>query len=105
MPMTCEISQQGTSVYLTLAGIIDEEGAATLKQQFAAIDSSIAKELVIDMGRVSQIGSSGIGKLLLFYKNMAARGGSVRLVSVPQPIFELFTELRLDTLFTMNAAA
>ncbi|MGV1099083.1 STAS domain-containing protein [Thiovibrio sp. JS02] len=103
MPMTCEISQQGETVLFTLSGIIDEEGAMTLKRQFNALKHAEVRELVIDLAGVSQIGSSGIGKLLLFYKNMAARKGTVRLARVPRPIHELFTELRLDTLFPMSA--
>lgn len=102
MPMTCEVTTQGETVFFTLAGSIDEEGAAALKQQFGAIKHSRTKELVIDMAKVSYIGSSGIGKLLLFYKNMAAHQGVIRLVRMPRSIHALFTELRLDTLFSMS---
>jgi hypothetical protein len=33
---------------------------------------------------------------------MAAHSGTIRLTRVPQPIHDLFTELRLDTLFSMS---
>jgi anti-sigma B factor antagonist len=100
--MTCEATTQGETVFFTLSGTIDEEGAAVLKQQFNTLPHSRIKELVIDLAEVSHIGSSGIGKLLLFYKNMAVHNGAIRLVRVPQPIYDLFTELRLDTLFSMS---
>lgn len=102
MPMTCETATQGETVSFTLSGTIDEEGAAALKQQFNTLPHTQIKELVIDLAGVSHIGSSGIGKLLLFYKNMAAHNGTLRLTRVPQPIHDLFTELRLDTLFSMS---
>ncbi|MFQ6757189.1 MAG: anti-sigma factor antagonist [Deltaproteobacteria bacterium] len=102
MTMTCETATQGETASLTLSGTIDEEGAATLKQQFNTLPHSQLKELVVDLAGVSRIGSSGIGKLLLFYKHMAAHGGTIRLTRVPQPIHDLFTELRLDTLFSMS---
>lgn len=102
MPMTCETTTQGETVFFTLAGTIDEEGAAALKQQFNTLPHSRIKELVIDLAGVGYIGSSGIGKLLLFYKNMAAHNGAIRLIRVPQPIYDLFTELRLNTLFSMS---
>lgn len=105
MPMTCETTVQGETVFFTLSGTIDEEGAAALKQQFNALPHSQIKELVIDLAEVSHIGSSGIGKLLLFYKNIAARKGTIRLVRVPRPIHDLFTELRLDTLFAMGTGS
>lgn len=102
MPMICETTTQGETVFFTLSGTIDEEGAAALKQQFNALPHPQVKELVIDLADVSHIGSSGIGKLLLFYKSMAANEGTIRLVRVPQPIHDLFTELRLNTLFSMS---
>jgi len=102
MPMTCETTTQGETVFFTLSGTIDEKGAAALKEQFNTLTHSQIKELVIDLAEVSHIGSSGIGKLLLFYKNIAAHKGTIRLVRVPQPIHDLFTELRLDTLFSMS---
>lgn len=102
MPMTCETTMQGETVFFTLSGTVDEEGAATLKQQFNTLHHSRVKELVIDMANVRYMGSSGIGKLLLFYKNMAGHKGTIRLVRVPQPLFDLFAELRLDTLFPIS---
>ncbi|MCX5865661.1 MAG: STAS domain-containing protein [Deltaproteobacteria bacterium] len=102
MPMTCETKLQGETAFLTLSGTINEEGAAILKQQFNTLPQNQIKELVINLASVSHIGSSGIGKLLLFYKNIAAQNGTVRLVMVPRPIHELFMELRLDTLFSMS---
>lgn len=104
MPMTCETTIQGETAVFTLSGTIDEEGAAALKKQFNALPLSQIKELVIDLADISHIGSSGIGKLLLFYKNMAAHQGTIRLTRVPQPIHDLFTELRLDTLFSMSTS-
>jgi anti-sigma B factor antagonist len=105
MAMTCDTTMQEETVFMTLSGTIDEEAAADLKQRFTTLQNSRIKELVIDMGGVSYIGSSGIGKLLLFYKRMAAQHGTVRLVRVPRLIHELFTELRLDTLFSMSTGS
>jgi anti-sigma B factor antagonist len=102
MSMTCKTSAQGESVFFTLSGTIDEEGAAALKQQFNTIQYSRIRELVIDLADVGYSGSSGIGKLLLCYKNMAAHKGTIRLVRMPRPIHDLFKELRLDTLFAMS---
>jgi anti-sigma B factor antagonist len=100
--MKCDTTTQGETVCFALSGTIDEEGAAALKQQFSSLPHAQVKELIIDLADVSHIGSSGIGKLLLFYKNMAAHKGVIRLVRVPQPIHDLFTELRLDTLFSIS---
>jgi len=102
MPMTCKTSTQGETVFFTLSGNIDEEGAAALKQQLNAIPYSRTGELVIDLADVGYIGSSGIGKLLLCYKNMATHKGTIRLIRMPRPIHDLFKELRLDTLFVMS---
>jgi anti-sigma B factor antagonist len=57
--------------------------------------------LVIDFHETTHIGSAGIGKLLLFYKDMAANDGKVRLENLSRDLYEMFTALKLDTVFTI----
>lgn len=100
--MTYEVVRIGNSARFTIEGVVDERGAGVLKERFHALSRDQFNELVIDMGGVSRIGSSGLGGLLLFYKAMAARRGSLRLVRTPATINALMRELKLDTLFEIN---
>ncbi|MEW6428656.1 MAG: STAS domain-containing protein [Thermodesulfobacteriota bacterium] len=103
--MAAEIKAQinGEAATVHISGNVDERGAEALKGQFTALPVAKLKEVVVDMGAVQNIGSSGIGKLLLFYKTLAVGGSSLRVINLPPHLHELFLELKFDTLFTISA--
>lgn len=69
--MELSVVQDGDHVRFTAKGNIDERGAEDLKQRFRQLNISALKEVVFDFEGVGYIGSAGIGKLLLFYKDLA----------------------------------
>jgi anti-anti-sigma factor len=90
------------SLYFRLEGDIDDKAAAKLKEEFHASDLSAVQEVVFDFHDVTYIGSAGIGKLLLFYKYIVTRGGTIKLTNVPEQTYETFRILRLNTIFTIT---
>ncbi len=99
--MDLKLSTTGTCAQFVISGHIDESGAAQLKEHFRSLDLTQTKEVVLDFSNVSHIGSAGIGKLLLFYKDLAINGGSIRIENPSTAIRQLFMELNLHTLFTI----
>jgi anti-sigma B factor antagonist len=100
--MELTVQSDGTAARFIIQGAIDEAGAAQMKDRFQQLDLSSLKQVDIDMSNVNHIGSAGIGKLLLFYKNVATQGGTIRIIS-PQPeIRDLFRELKLESIFTIT---
>jgi len=100
--MEIAVSQHGKNACFKIIGNIDEKNAAILKGRFNELNLSTIEELTIDLQGVHRIGSSGIGKFLLFYKNLAAHGGRIRIENIPAPIYRLFVDLKLDTLFPIT---
>jgi anti-sigma B factor antagonist len=100
--MDFRITSEVNSARLTVTGEIDERGAEEFKGRLQGLLGSHMKEVVIDFDGVTYIGSSGIGKLLLFYKNLAVHGGQVQVVNVQPDIHQLFRELKLDSIFTIR---
>jgi len=100
--MDCHVTQQDGTVFFRLTGKVDEEGAEFLKRQFNSLQLPLVKELIIDMRDSSSIGSSGIGKMLLFYKHLAGHHATIRLEHVPRATYELLRELKLHTLFDIT---
>lgn len=98
--MEITVSRNENSGRVEIKGDIDEKGAEQLKAKLRELAN--LKEVTIDMGNVAYIGSSGIGKLLLFYKNIAMQGGRVFLVNVQNDVLQLFRELKLDTIFVIS---
>ncbi len=102
--MELQVNQEQDLLRFSVRGNIDEAGAEELKSRFKEINISTIKEMVFDFSGVTHIGSAGIGKLLLFYKDMALNGGRIRIENVSETVHELFGVLKLDTIFTIHKA-
>ncbi|HLZ20111.1 MAG TPA: STAS domain-containing protein [Smithellaceae bacterium] len=98
--MDIKVSQTGDSGRLEIFGDIDEKGAEAFKARLQELKT--AKKVEIDFSHVGYIGSSGIGKLLLFYKNVTLEGGKVTVSNLSSDLYSLFRELKLDTIFTIT---
>ncbi|MDM8521802.1 STAS domain-containing protein [Desulfococcaceae bacterium HSG8] len=96
------VSQEGDRALFKVRGDIDELGAEDLKNRFRELDISSLREASFDFGKVNHIGSAGIGKLLLFYKDLALKGGKIKILNVSETIYELLKVLKLDTIFDIS---
>jgi anti-anti-sigma factor len=99
--MDIKTTQDADKGRIEIIGDIDEKGAEILKAKLQEMNQLKAVE--IDFHNVDYIGSSGIGKLLLFYKNVAAHGGKMSIINLQPDLFRLFKELKLDTIFSITA--
>ena len=99
--MDIKTTQDADQGRIEIIGDIDEKGAEILKAKLQEMNQLKAVE--IDFHHVDYIGSSGIGKLLLFYKNVAAHGGKMSITNLQPDLFRLFKELKLDTIFSISA--
>lgn len=103
MKMDCQVSLLGATACLMVRGAVHEEEAEQLKRHFNSLPLCQVREVVLDLGELTYIGSSGIGKLLLLYKALARCEGTLRLVRTPLTIAELLKAMRLHELFEINA--
>lgn len=102
--MNVSTNEEKDRIVFVVTGLIDESGAEKLKTAFQAVDKEKFETIVFDFRGVSHIGSAGIGKLLLFYKDVALKGGKIEIIHIPRDIFELFQTLKLDTVFQLRKA-
>ena len=86
------------SVYQGVARAAAEE----LKKRLRDVALSAPQRVELDFAGVSHIGSAGIGKLLVFYKDLAIHGAVLALMRVPSPIYHLFREMKLDSIFAIS---
>jgi len=96
------VTRDGNQARLEIKGDIDEPGAEDLKKRFRELKISLLREVTFDFKEVSHIGSAGIGKLLLFYKDLALNGGKMGIENVSETVYELFKVLKLDTIFSIS---
>jgi anti-anti-sigma factor len=100
--MNIVVTRENQAVLIVLQGEIDEVGAEELKRRFRDVALSAPQRVSVDFAGVTHIGSAGIGKLLVFYKDLALHGTSMSLTRVPAPIFHLFREMKLDSIFSIT---
>lgn len=99
--MNTVVTQKGESGRLEVNGNIDEKGAEIFKTRLQELKHM--KNVEIDFSNVEYIGSAGIGKILMFYKRIAAHGGKLSITHVSADLYRLFRELKLDTVFTITS--
>lgn len=99
--MDIKVEKGKDKTTVLLSGSIDIPGAEKLKQVLNQLLSEKVKEVSIDFEEVTFIGSSGIGKLLLFYKNFTSIGCKVKIVNLNSELRALFKTIKLDKLFNL----
>lgn len=101
--MRYETEQIGGALVVKLYGEIDQHCVSEIRED---IDRQIAirniNSLIVDLGGVEFMDSSGIGMIMGRYKNMVSRGGKMMLVR-PQPQVDKVLELSgIKKLFEKN---
>ena len=84
--MEISVTQQGETAQIKMGGRVDQLGAEELKRGLARLDLQRISSVTVDMAEVNYIGSAGVGKLLLLYKNMTAEEPKIKLINVPREI-------------------
>lgn len=100
--MAISIVNESGKITIMVDGVIDEQGAEELKGNFTQLQAAPPPYVVLNLSGVNHIGSSGIGKILLFYKNLAIKNSRLEVIGLTPMLFELFQELKLDSLFSIS---
>lgn len=100
--MNITTTREGHLVRVALQGEVDELAAEELKRQLRDVALTAPQRVEINFAGVTHIGSAGIGKLLVFYKDLAIHGAILALVRVPTPIYHLLREMKLDSIFSIT---
>ena len=77
---------------------LDAGNAAELKRSIAPILEANAK-LVIDLGRLRFVDSSGLGAMLSCLRQLSAKGGDLKLCGMSKQVRATFELVRLHRIF------
>lgn len=97
--MELSIVEQNGTMRISIIGAVDNENAEELKNHFHEILEKEFNVAVFDLSFVPFITSSGIGKFLIFYKNVVSKGRKMRIKGVNDNLLDLFKSIKLDQLF------
>jgi anti-anti-sigma factor len=81
---TCEVSELGTCVQLTVRGELDLESVPHLREAAARIDLSPGHVVVLDLCDATLVGSSAVHFAVGLHARAMARGASLVVVGRPR---------------------
>ncbi len=93
--------QIGNVLVLSFAEPVSLEGgtSAQLKERIRSVITEERKRLVVDLGNVTFIDSSGLGALISALKVLRANGGDLKLANVSEPVRSILEITRLLRVF------
>lgn len=100
--MTIDLSFSGEVASMKVDGILNSENAHILQEKLSEVINSGARILELDLFDCRNISSTGIGKILLFYKDFIGKGGEIEVIRSSGSVYDLFSMLKINQLFTVN---
>ena len=96
--MEVRIDSSNGKVTVTLKGDIYVDQADELVDVFNSIVEKRPQEVIIDISGLKSITSSGIGKIVLLYKNLHEKNTRLKIIGVNDTIMQIFKIVKLDKL-------
>jgi anti-sigma B factor antagonist len=75
------------------------EGASTLRETIRDLAAKGNKKILLNLGDVSYIDSSGIGELVSAYTTVTNQGGSLKLLGLTKRVKDVLQITKLYTVF------
>jgi anti-sigma B factor antagonist len=96
----------GVTVIRLNARELDETKLQRLNRELGkVVEDPQRQRLVIDLGTVAFLTSTGIGAMIAVHKKVQAGGGTLKLCGLNPNIHSLFTITQVDRLFDIHANA
>lgn len=100
--MDVKVEKDGDQLGLTIIGAIDNMTVDQLKSAFDEVYQSVPATVRLDLSGVSTINSSGIGKILMLYKNLKKENGTLEIVGISDNLLEIFQLIKLDRIIPIR---
>ena len=78
------------------------EGASTFRDTLRDLAANGHKKMLLNLGEVSYIDSSGIGEMVSGFTTVANQGGSVKLLNLTKRVKDLLQITKLYTVFDVH---
>ncbi len=79
------------------------EGSARLREMVRDLLSKGQKKIVLNLGDVNYIDSSGIGELVSGFTTVRNRGGELKLLNLTKKVHDLLQITKLYTVFEVHS--
>ena len=93
-------TDQGDQTIITLAGVLKEPTAPSLRQMVSELEVAHRKNVTLDMSSVTEVDSSGVSVIVMLYKQLKSMGGTLTIAGLQAQPRAIFNLLRLDKVFS-----
>jgi len=100
--MDIELDKKGDSLKIVIDGNIDTDGHRLAVSLQEAMEMDGIKSVVFDLTTVRTITSSGIGKIMNFFKFIDGKKGSLSVKGISDQLYKQFMEIHLDRIFPIS---
>ncbi len=91
MSLQIDLRTKSNVLIIRLVGELDHHTSAKLRQQIEQlIETKKIKHILLNMGELSFMDSSGLGVILGRYKQISQAGGKMVICSISNSIYRLF---------------
>jgi anti-sigma B factor antagonist len=105
MSLNINVRETGNVVILDLNGRITlGETAASLRDTIRELLDGGQKNILLNLGDVSYIDSSGLGQLVGSFATVTSRGGQLKLLNLQKKLQELMQITKLITVFDTHTS-
>jgi anti-anti-sigma factor len=100
MDVTTKVN--GETLTVKVSGAVDTSAAEILRSELNKIAGQRPKKVVMDLSMVPTMGSSGIGKILMFFKSLDSSKAAFEIKGIHENLFNIFKAVKLDKLFPIS---
>jgi len=100
-PLVIKTDTVGSATVVTPVGDVDLTGSPTLRQEIRKAQGSKPQRLVINLGQVPYMDSSGVATLVEAMQVAKRSGSALVLCAMQDRVKSVFEIARLDTVFTI----
>jgi len=94
--MEYSIDRDGEWIVIKLTGAINFESVGELRSVFDKVLLEGAKNVRLNLKMVPVSNSAGIGSILMFYKNLKKRDGTLEVKGISRNLAEMFRLIKID---------
>ncbi|MDQ3364721.1 MAG: STAS domain-containing protein [Myxococcota bacterium] len=101
MPTPFEVQRTTNETTLTIRGSLDINTAPALAEEIDRIVAAKPGKVLVDLGSLDLIDSSGVAALVKLYKGVRGAGGAVNISGARDQPLAIFKLLRMDKVFNL----
>ena len=94
--MKLNVTRHGEVLKVVIEGAVNIEDVEPLKTRLRELEGEKFREVILDLAQVPHMASAGIGKLLIFYKNLMIRDQKMSIKGIDGELAKLFKSLQLQ---------